>query len=504
MRNEEAGGTMKNNRRYQKVTRRKKRLRNRLVRHWWVYLILMVAVVMVGFLLCKSGKQPSDIIEEEIPSNEITQQNPPYYKQEAGMIESILTETDEMVYSVHYPKFSQTEIDQDINNLVKEMISKAETAGIPVQSPEERGMLYINYDSYLVGKNVVSIIFDIELSLSNLANPETVMISKHYNLDTGEILEDEDLFKDGYLDAIAAYCQNYFLNTDDMKDMVDSEWYAESFGATKENYQNLSLTSDGILVTFSKDQILSASKEYQINIPYASMEEYLNFDYESETIVIEQKEESVIYETEEPVIDPNKPMIALTFDDGPSSSATNRILDVLLENHSRATFFVVGNRLHNYPEVLQRIVSERSEIGSHTYNHKSLSLLKASEIGEELSAVDDYLVELLGQEAVTLRPPYGAVNDLMKKTIDKPMINWSVDTEDWKNRDTKTIVNNVLGKVKDGDIVLFHDLYDTTAAAIEIIVPELIKEGYQIVTVSELFEAKGITLEGGKVYYNAR
>lgn len=495
---------MKNYRRYQKVTKRKKRLRNRFVRHWGAYLILFLAVVTVIFQLYQSGKQSSDRVEAEIPSNEITQQNTPYYKQEAGVIESILSETNEMVYSVHYPKFSQADIDQDISYLVKEMLSKAENEGTPVESQEERGMLYMNYDSYLVGQNVVSIIFYTELSLSNLANPETIMISKHYNLDTGEILLDEDLFKDGYLEAIAEYCKVHFSETYEMKDIVEEEWYAELFGATKENYQNLSLTSEGILVTFSRDQIRSDSKEYQINIPYAAMDEYLNFDYESDTIVIEEKEESVIYETEVPVIDPEKPMIALTFDDGPSSSATNRILDVLREYHSRATFFVVGNRLRNYPEVLQRIVSERSEIGSHTYNHKSLSLLKASEIRKELSAVDEYLVELLGQEAVTLRPPYGAINDLVKKTVNKPMIYWSVDTEDWKSRNTKAIVNNVIGKVKDGDIVLFHDLYDTTAAAIEIIVPKLIKEGYQIVTVSELFEAKGITLEGGNVYYNAR
>lgn len=429
-----------------------------------------------------------------------------YYTQNAGIIESILNEDESIVYSIHYPKFSQKEIDADIKSLINKTMKKAKkkVSSIEVSSEEERSMLYINYDSYMVGENIASVLFYIELNALDLANPELVIVSKHYDIDRGEILSNDDLFKGEYIEAIANYCKQYLSEQEEYKDFIQDDILSISLDPTHENYSNLSLTSNGVLVTFSKNQIFSGLKEFQIEIPYDLMKEYLQFDYTKNKIVIEKEIINEIPEKETPIIDPEKPMIALTFDDGPNPSSTNRILDVLAQYNSRATFFVVGNRLNNYPETLQRIISENSEIGSHTNNHKSLSLLSKKEIQRELSVVDDTLKEIVGEGAATLRPPYGAVNDEVRETVDKPMICWSVDTEDWKSRNTKKIVNHVLENVKDGDIILFHDLYDTTAAAIEELVPELTKQGYQIVTVSEMFKAKNIALEPGKVYYSAR
>ena len=105
---------------------------------------------------------------------------------------------------------------------------------------------------------------------------------------------------------------------------------------------------------------------------------------------------------------------------------------------------------------------------------------------------------------VLLRPPYGEHNELVDKTVKVPMIAWSVDSEDWKSRNKDSIVKEVLDHVQDGSIVLMHDLYSTTADAVEYLVPELIKQGYELVTVSELFERKGIEIEAGKLYRNAK
>lgn len=428
------------------------------------------------------------------------------FYQEAGMIESILDENEKMMYSIHYPKFEQGDINRDIKRMIKILIkdTNQQYQHDMNASFDERGMLYMNYDSYLVGKNIASVLFYIELNTPRLANSETKIISKHYDLSQGTVLSDADLFKGDYIKAIADYCMDDLSKQEEYQKLLSDEEVQKLIQPNKKNYKNLSLTSKGVLVTFSKEQIFSTFKECQILIPYDYLKEYLQFDYQSETIVIDKKPVNEISEVEAPVIDPNRPMIALTFDDGPNPSSTNRILDVLAKYNSRATFFVVGNRLRNYPETLQRIVCEQSEIGSHTYNHKSLNLLTTKEIQKELAGVDDYLKELLNQDAGTLRPPYGAVNDTVREAVDKPMIYWSVDTEDWKSRNTDKIVKHVLENAKDGDIILFHDLYDTTAAAIERLVPELIAQGYQIVTVSEMFQAKGISLEPGKVYYSAR
>lgn len=457
----------------------------------------LLSALMLGLLVKSNQTADGEVIGSNNSSFK-------YYHQEIGEITSVLTETEHMVYSLHYPKFSQDEIDVDINQIVMQIIQDAENEKQESNSTDERGMVYMNYDSYLVGQNIVSIIFYLEYNSNELINPTKYMISKHYDLSTGGKLSDDELFQGDYLSALSSYCSSYLKGLREWKDLVDTESFQQAISPEAENYQNLSLTNDGVLVTFTKEQIFTETKEVQIEIPYEVMKEYLTFDYTSCNIVIEDKKENVIEETKIPDIDRNKPMIALTFDDGPNPSVTNRILDALKEYESRATFFIVGNRLHNYPDTLQRIVSENSELGSHTYHHKSLILLNPKEIKKELSAVDQYLEELLGFGATTLRPPYGEVNDVVIETVKKPLIYWSIDTEDWKDKNADRIVETVMSQVQDGDIILFHDLYDTTAEAIELLVPKLIAEGYQLVTVSELFKAKGIPLEDGNVYYHAR
>lgn len=198
-------------------------------------------------------------------------------------------------------------------------------------------------------------------------------------------------------------------------------------------------------------------------------------------------------------IDPEKPMLALTFDDGPSKY-TEQILDVLEKYESRATFFEVGNRVASYPETVKRIVALGSEIGSHSYSHPSLGSASKSKIKSQLNQTDRALKEIIGKKTTLLRPPYGSVGENLRKYADKPFILWSVDTQDWKSRNAQKVASHVMSHASDGDIILMHDLYDSTAEAVTRIVPKLIKKGYQLVTVSELAQYRGIALENGKSY----
>jgi len=203
-------------------------------------------------------------------------------------------------------------------------------------------------------------------------------------------------------------------------------------------------------------------------------------------------------------IDVSKPMVALTFDDGPYPKVTNRILQVLSDNGGRATFFVMGNRMDSYGDTVEKAYEQGNQIGNHTYSHKDLTKITIKELQYEVGYACELIQEHAAEEQVVLRPPYGSRNDTVSENLTVPMIAWSLDTEDWKSRDAKSVINNVLGTVKDGDIILMHDLYESTAEAVEYLVPELIKRGYQLVTIDELFAAKGHALEAGKVYYNGR
>lgn len=201
------------------------------------------------------------------------------------------------------------------------------------------------------------------------------------------------------------------------------------------------------------------------------------------------------------IIDPDKPMIALTFDDGPSKY-TPEILKVLKENNSAATFFVVGSQVEMFGDILSQMAEEGNEIGNHTYNHKDLETVTDEELYKQIKGTDDLIYNASGYTPTIMRPPYGSSDEELNKKIIKPVIKWSVDTLDWKNRDTETIVNTILENVKDGDIVLMHDLYESTAEAAKIVIPKLTEKGYQLVTVSELSEYRGVALTAGQQYYN--
>ena len=201
-------------------------------------------------------------------------------------------------------------------------------------------------------------------------------------------------------------------------------------------------------------------------------------------------------------IDKNKKMVALTYDDGPSIY-TPRILKTLKENNSVATFFVVGNRVPMYSDTVKKAYDMGCEIGNHTYEHKSLPNLSETEVKRQISKTNKEVKKAIGEKPVIMRPTGGATNTNIKKWVGMPSIIWSVDTLDWKTRNADSTRCAVLNRVKDGDIVLMHDLYSATATASETIIPALVERGYQLVTVSELAECRGGMKDTG-AYHNFR
>lgn len=195
-------------------------------------------------------------------------------------------------------------------------------------------------------------------------------------------------------------------------------------------------------------------------------------------------------EPEEPwvrVIDPAGPMVALTFDDGPDEVYSNAILDVLEENHALATFFEVGRNVLACPEPVKRMADMGCEVASHSNAHKDLSKLKKAPLLRDLDAADEAFAAAGVDAPLLVRPPYGAVNKTVKSATGRTMITWTVDTEDWRSRDAQEIVEFVqnYGDL-DGEIILMHSIYESTAEAAAILVPWLQEQGYQLVTVTEL------------------
>ena len=199
-------------------------------------------------------------------------------------------------------------------------------------------------------------------------------------------------------------------------------------------------------------------------------------------------------------VDPSKPMVALTFDDGPQPSVGNRIMDCLAQYGGKATFFMVGERVGSYKTEVQRMVAEGHEVANHTMNHEYLQKLGAAQIQAQVNQGNDAIQAACGVRPTLLRLPGGNHNATVVANAGMPMIQWNVDTLDWKTRNADKTVAAVLNHVKDGDIILMHELYSSTGDAVARIVPELYNRGFQMVTVSQMAAAKGRTLEAGKLY----
>ena len=233
----------------------------------------------------------------------------------------------------------------------------------------------------------------------------------------------------------------------------------------------------------------------------------MEIDLNSSSVVLDKNIKDVLYNYDydlysNKLIDRNKPMVALTFDDGPNAN-TSRVLDILEKYNVKATFFVLGTNIKGYEDTILRMKELGMEIGNHMYSHKLMTRLTEEEITSEIKKVDDLVFDIINRYPTLIRPSYGTSNKRMLKIIDRPVIIWDIDTLDWKYHNSTRISNKILDKVSDGDIVLMHDIYSATANSLSITIPKLLDKGYQLVTVSELFYLKEKELKAGKIYGRA-
>ena len=194
-----------------------------------------------------------------------------------------------------------------------------------------------------------------------------------------------------------------------------------------------------------------------------------------------------------------RPLVALTFDDGPRSSTTGPLLEGLALREVPATFFLVGSRVAGNEELIRRMAQEGHQIGVHTFDHVELKGLTRREFDLQVGKTRAALANLLGDGEFWLRPPYGIFDRPAAQWADSPLVLWSVDPEDWRDSDIDRVVASVTEHVQDGDIILLHDLYPSSASAALRIVDRLQERGFSFVTVEQLMELRGRPAEKGKV-----
>jgi len=201
---------------------------------------------------------------------------------------------------------------------------------------------------------------------------------------------------------------------------------------------------------------------------------------------------------------PENKYVALTFDDGPRAESTNRLLDGLAERGAKATFFLIGEQIEANAALVQRMASEGHQVGNHTWSHVRLAEAENAVVAEQLAKTDMALRTLLGEDDYWVRVPYGLILDDQRSLFSQPLIQWSVDPEDWRLRDADKVTDFVLDRVQPGDIILLHDSLEPSVDAALRIVDALQKEGYTFLTVRELLEKAGVTPEAGVRYRSVK
>lgn len=309
----------------------------------------------------------------------------------------------------------------------------------------------VDSDNDVINKEVVSLNYDISYPFFSNDDIDNY-ISSYLNYDSyidGNVIIDYDIYDNDNFYYLTFY--KYFWNDNMVSD-----------------------GSDSFVIDTSNNSVSRINKT--------------NYEYD---VVINRK------------IDKSKKMIALTFDDGPNYN-TSKIIDVLNKYDIKATFFVLGNRAINNKDILKKMADSGMEIGNHTYNHLLLTKYDENKIRSEIEDTSEVIYNATKKRPKLLRPSYGSVNNKIKKVANMPIIIWDIDTLDWKYHNSKRITSRVVNKVRDGDIILMHDIYSASLNALSNIIPILQDNGYEFVTIDELFYYKGISLENGKVYGYAR
>lgn len=373
------------------------------------------------------------------------------YTQEYGSAARSTSQNGGVQMNVTYPS-GDCEV---MNGLISNWLDQA---GSLLPEGVDAGTLNMNYSSYTPNSRVVSVVLTGVLVSDHNTRPTPVIATFCADRITGAALVIEDMLAEGMYDTLV-------------------QRVAEAAGT------ELSGLPEHWVVTGSGFRFFLSDEG---NGAFRAVD--LSFDALSGVLTL-----------------PRPPMVAFTFDDGPSANTT-RIVDLFSQYGAKCSFCVVGERLAEFADAAKYIVDQGFEIGIHTWDHTKLTNLSVQDITQEISSTQTAIQQYTSGSALFVRPPYGSADETVSAVcsdLGLYMAHWSIDTEDWKLKDAQAIADAILSQVKDGSIVLSHDLYDFTAEAMEIVVPQLVAQGYELVTLTEFINASYGEVVPGRMYFNS-
>jgi peptidoglycan/xylan/chitin deacetylase (PgdA/CDA1 family) len=415
-----------------------------------------------------------------------------------------------------YPKvMGRNKISSELRGIVqnKAELFKDEAETAPPADDAAKPELTITYKTYKYENNMISIKFVTDAHTG--ATFTDGFISTYvYDLKTEKRMSLKDVFNSntGYLHTISGLVRDKLQYNPILQSSADKTLFEEGIAPRKSNYSNFVIENGCVRFFFNRLQIAPAEDgTFEVALSFESLAGVLRPEIMNPPEPQPQNGESGGPDPQEalPVflqsgggemkafglegIDPlQDKVVALTFDDGPNPSTTGQILNALKKYGGHATFFLVGDMAEEYPSTVRKIYAAGNEIGNHSYSHADFFKLSMDEILDEIDKNNRILYGILGVRPILVRAPYGNVNLEIAKKIGRPCVQWTVDSEDWKNLDEDMDYHMVMDDIKDGDIVLMHDIYQPSADAAERIIRDLNKKGYKLVTISQMIQIAGI------------
>lgn len=411
--------------------------------------------------------------------------------------------------NITYPIVYQKKLDEQVKQYVEKQKETFLSRVTEQSVSKNKHTLDIQYQYYREQNHYyIHLITDIDKG-----KPENFRDDKtfHYDSKTKNFLTITDYLKEGEEIQHEFFNLSYYYVMKELESQGitgDDEKIRKliSFSSSSiKNLEHFNVKEQGLEILFPLSQIskVNSNQIIKILIPMKEVKELLKETYqvkiqtnkdkiqEAETIIVKKRNLDKYK---------NKKLVAFTFDDGPNGQVTNRLLDGVQEYDAKVTFFVLGSRVEQNETVLKRAYQEGHTIGSHTYNHRNLLSLNNYEKMKEIKETNDLIEKTIGVKPTLLRPPYGNINQEVTKLAHMHIIEWNLDTLDWKYKDTLKIANEIVTNVHDGSIILLHDIYESSVEGALLAMKQLEQEGYAFVTIPEMAELKNMELDYTTAY----
>ena len=395
-------------------------------------------------------------------------------------------------YSIQYIKTNFESLNIQINKYIsdsknqyeniirlKDTVNKNDPSTNLVNNLKISVELFPHQDHYL------SLVFTKNVAVKSNTY-DTTIYTLFFNIETGEIVDLQQILKDdiNHLTALSEKVRASILNNQSYQKNINKETLTNVTVAKWNYFQRFSIKNDALVFYFNKGEIGNSS----IGIPTASISLSSIYPLLAKEFQTGIKNDSVITSPPPTKNNSSDKKVALTFDDGPHPTITTQILNTLEKYDAKATFFVVGNRVEKYSDIVIETLERGHEIGNHSWNHAKLTELSSKQVVEQINSTNNAIKNVLGEYPTVFRPPYGAKNNQVVSVIDLPVIMWTIDTMDWKYRDSTTLLPMVKKNMHNNAIILMHDIHQSTADGLDSVLKYLHDQGYEFVTVSEILQ----------------